>query len=153
MRVTPLCATGIQSRPYSVMEGTGDEAVGRRLKKQREAVGMTQEQLATRSGVDQGSISKYESGAMQPSLSVLKKLSSVLTITSDFLLHGPRASISNELADLTEDFALALKKRSVRLIAQLSPEERKQALEEFAALLEIKAKSRRRADKRQPTKR
>jgi transcriptional regulator with XRE-family HTH domain len=144
MRVNPLCAERIQSRPFALMDGTGDEAVGRRLKKQREALGITQEGLATRSGVDQGSISKYESGAMQPSLSVLKKLSSVLTITSDFLLHGPRASISNELADLTEDFALALKKRSVRIIAQLSPDERKQALEEFAALLEIKAKAKKR---------
>lgn len=52
----------------------GDVLVGRRLRIVREAKGLSQRELARRTGVGSGTISQIESADMQPSVAVLKKI-------------------------------------------------------------------------------
>jgi transcriptional regulator with XRE-family HTH domain len=90
------------------MADTGDPRMGERLRSQRLAKGLSQAQLAERVGVEQGSISKYEGGRIQIDPSVLKRLSRELELELDYIVHGPRGSVARELAELTEELALAL---------------------------------------------
>ena len=59
---------------------------GQRLRELRKKHGLSQAQLAVRAGVDCTSISKYESGAREPSLSALMQLSEALEATPNDLL-------------------------------------------------------------------
>ncbi|MCT4557611.1 MAG: cupin domain-containing protein [Pelagimonas sp.] len=51
-----------------------DQLVARRLRVVRQAKGLSQRELARRTGVGSGTISQIESGATQPSVAVLKKI-------------------------------------------------------------------------------
>jgi len=53
---------------------TGDKDFGLRLRRCREALELTQEQLAGRSGVAQNTISGYETGSVMPESKDLRRL-------------------------------------------------------------------------------
>ena len=55
----------------------------------RKRAGLTQEQLATAIGVKRAVISKYETGAIEPSISQLQKIAAVLNIPLSSLLDLP----------------------------------------------------------------
>jgi len=55
------------------------------LRRQR---GLTQAALAERVGVTANQVSRYESGASEPTLGVLRKLAIALSVTSDALVFG-----------------------------------------------------------------
>ena len=55
------------------------QTVGRRLREWRERVGMTQGDLAAKTGVGISSISEFENGKREPTLSQLKKLADALS--------------------------------------------------------------------------
>lgn len=59
---------------------------GEKLKQAREAKGYTQQTLADMVYVTRQTISRYETGERYPDIITLKKLSSILDVTSDFLL-------------------------------------------------------------------
>lgn len=59
------------------------------LKEIRLARGMTQQQLADASGIDQSQIARYESGERKPSFDIIKKLCEVLHCTPNELLADP----------------------------------------------------------------
>lgn len=63
-----------------------DMAFSDRLASLRKAKGLTQQALADRVGVHVIQIHRYESGASQPSLEVIKKLAVALSVTTDALL-------------------------------------------------------------------
>ena len=54
-----------------------------RIKDLREAKGLTQEQVAQRLGVTQGTIAHWESGARTPTLSNMVKIADVLGVSLD----------------------------------------------------------------------
>lgn len=56
-------------------------AVGRNLREQRLAHGMTQDELAWQVGVSQGSMSHYEQGKIELPLSVLLEVCRALDVT------------------------------------------------------------------------
>ena len=58
-----------------------------RLKRLRDERGLTQEQLAKRSGVSHGYLARLEIGMHDPSLSTLAKLAKALKVTVDELLQ------------------------------------------------------------------
>ena len=62
------------------------------LKEIRLARGMTQEELAKKTGVSQSQIARYENGDCEPTLDTLRKLSKELNCTLDEL-------IGNEVKD------------------------------------------------------
>lgn len=59
---------------------------GEQLKKAREAKGMTQQTLAEKLYVTRQTVSRWESGDRYPDLLTLKKLSSILDVSADYLI-------------------------------------------------------------------
>lgn len=57
---------------------SGDEPLGRQLAHQRRSRGLSQRELAARSGVDQADISRIERGALSPTTTTLDKLARAL---------------------------------------------------------------------------
>ena len=64
-----------------------------RLRKTREHRGLSQRQLAGRTGLQASAVSHFETGARKPSFENLKKLADALDVTIDYLLGR-----TNELA-------------------------------------------------------
>jgi transcriptional regulator with XRE-family HTH domain len=63
-----------------------DMAFPQRLVSFRKERGLTQQALADRVGIHVIQVHRYESGASQPSLEVIKKLAIALSVTTDALL-------------------------------------------------------------------
>ena len=60
--------------------------LGERLRKRRELLGFTQENLGEQVGKDQKQIWQYETGRTLPSATVIAEIASVLQTTTDYLL-------------------------------------------------------------------
>lgn len=70
--------------------------IGIRVKKAREAAGLTQERLAELVDVTAQYLSGVERGAVGLSVPILSRICSVLLVSSDFILTG-----DNDLSDVT----------------------------------------------------
>jgi len=57
-----------------------------RLRKAREAKGLSQTDLAARSGLEPSAVSHFETGRRQPSFANLKRLADALAVTIDYLV-------------------------------------------------------------------
>jgi transcriptional regulator with XRE-family HTH domain len=119
---------------------TGDAGLGERLRQARELAGLTQAELGARVGVEQPSISAFETGSAMPELPTLKKLAQSVEESVDFLAHGSRTEVARELQTFTESIMSALARRAWKSAARLTEAERLQAAEEIAALLEAKGR-------------
>ncbi len=64
------------------------ETIGNRISKYRKEKGLTQEDLAGKLGVSAQAVSKWETDASCPDISLLPQLCKVLDITTDELLTG-----------------------------------------------------------------
>jgi transcriptional regulator with XRE-family HTH domain len=62
--------------------------IGNRTRNRREALGLTQDELAREVGVTPQHVSRIESGLNAPSLDLLVKISRKLGVTADYLLTG-----------------------------------------------------------------
>jgi transcriptional regulator with XRE-family HTH domain len=120
---------------------TGDPDLGRRLRQKREFLGLSQETLAVRVGIEQPSLSAFESGLSKPELPTLKRLANSLGESVDWLVNGPRADVAGELKEFTEAVLGALSRRSWKAAARLTDDQRLQAAEEIAAFLEAKGRA------------
>lgn len=76
------------------------QRVAERIKNTREKLGFTQARLASDAGITPGAISQIEAGERVPSTPVLRKLASVLRVSTDYLLGDTDDS---ELSDLLQD--------------------------------------------------
>lgn len=87
--------------------------IGNKIKKYRENKKMTQKEIAEILGVEPGTISKYESGMIEPNIESLKKLSDTFEISIDKLLkdneEGLDLSKINILEVLREQKEMGLK--------------------------------------------
>ena len=70
-----------------------NETIGNRISRSRKAKGMTQEELAGKMGVSAQAVSKWETDASCPDISLLPQLCSVLGITADELLTGKNGEV------------------------------------------------------------
>lgn len=95
---------------------------GERLRHQRNSFHLTQEEVAEKLGIGFRYYQMLEQGYRNPSISVLIKISKVLSISTDYLLFGETAFPASPLGSAME---------------QLTPEQQKDALEMLA--LYIKA--------------
>src|SRR3954452_22775715 len=68
------------------------ERIAGNLKQLREARGLTQEQMAKVAGVPRATWTNLESGAANPTVSVLHRAASALQVTIEELLSSPRAA-------------------------------------------------------------
>ncbi len=59
---------------------------GKRIRELRKGMNMSQRELAERAGVAQNTVSQYENGTSELSLSVLANFAKILDTTADYLL-------------------------------------------------------------------
>lgn len=86
--------------------------IGSKIKKYRELQKMTQKDIAEILGVEPGTISKYESGIIEPNIDSIKKLAEIFNITIDELLKDEKkidVSKINLLDALREQKEMKLK--------------------------------------------
>ena len=69
------------------------ESIGNRISKYRRAKSMTQEELAEKLGVSSQAVSKWETDASCPDISLLPRLCHYLGITTDELLTGKTSGV------------------------------------------------------------
>lgn len=103
-------------------------SLGKNIASWRNALGMTQEQLASNMDVDQVTISRFERGATLPSLPTLNRLARVLGVTMAQLLdEQPTGKFSRAdkiaaflepLSEEEQQFALDLVERFCGFLAE-----------------------------------
>ena len=75
------------------------------LREARERAGLTQKQLAERSGIAQSTISAYESGAREPGVEALRKLLDAAGFDLTLRQRNPSAEEAGRIALSLWDFA------------------------------------------------
>ena len=80
---------------------------GENLKRRREELGVSREELATDTGISYNSIYKYEKNISFPRISVMLKLAKSLKCTIDYLLGKSGSQDSEELFDDPRMFEMA----------------------------------------------
>lgn len=81
MAIIHLCALN-----YYMKEVTNLDSLPKKLKHQRQQLGLTQSQLSARIGITQAFLAEIESGRKRPSIEVLEKLCDALVCSADYLL-------------------------------------------------------------------
>jgi len=66
--------------------------IGERITAARKRARLTQEELAQRIGTQNWTVSRYETGRMFPRLTLLRRMSTVLEVSTDYLLGLDRRS-------------------------------------------------------------
>jgi transcriptional regulator with XRE-family HTH domain len=62
--------------------------VGERIKQRRQALGYTQDRLATQAGISKGFLSDVETGTRNPSAEYLLRIGDALNVSLDYLMKG-----------------------------------------------------------------
>lgn len=88
-------------------------AVGERLQQARGNVNLSQEDVANYIGASIDSVSKWERGLHQPRAHVMGKLSAILHVSEEWILHGDAIPVNQldrfaDLLDRLERFVTAL---------------------------------------------
>lgn len=95
--------------------------LGQRIKQRREALRLTQEQLANKLGLTSQYISIIEQDKRSPSLSALAKLAEELGVTVDFLVSGKEGATLDLIPAIKADKTLDLEVRRslITLVSEL----------------------------------
>jgi len=95
--------------------------IGERIKKRRQLLEMTQQELAKAIGVTPQHISAIEQGKRDPSLFSLAKLAKELGVTTDYLVTNNESVITDVIPAIKGDKKLKLKakKALIRLVQEL----------------------------------
>ena len=96
-------------------------SIGKRIRKRRQILEMTQKELAEAIGVTPQHISAIEQDKRDPSLSSLGKLAEELGATIDYLVSGKESVITDTIPAIKGDKKLKLKakKALIALIQEL----------------------------------
>lgn len=96
-------------------------SIGKRIRKRRQELKLTQENLASALGLTPQHISGIEQDKRNPSLSSLAKLAGELGITVDYLVAGKEGVIVDTIPAIKADKKLSLesKKALVTLVQEL----------------------------------
>lgn len=104
------------------MPRPADQAkVGRRVRARRQALQLTQDELAQELDVTRQHISRIENSLVVPSLDLLLRLSRCLGVSTDYLLTGKETPALGIAGSIRSDHALsaAAKRHLLGLIAEL----------------------------------
>jgi len=115
-------------------EPTGDAKMGKRLRKYRESVGLTQKQVANRIGISQGSVSQIETGGIMPEQEHLDALADLYDETLDDL-RG-RGVMAGEIGNFEQALLDAFKRQTMRKLKAAPPELLAEIARDLAALVE-----------------
>ena len=110
-------------------ESTGGDSLARRLRTARRNAGLSQSEVERRCGVPKTSLSRYENGRMEPSLSTLRRLSRALEV-SEARLISETSSYDLALCDLLRERGLEITSlecahRIAELIAETCAQDRR----------------------------
>jgi transcriptional regulator with XRE-family HTH domain len=99
-------------------------ALSQNLIKLRKKYGLTQKELALKSGVSRRTIALYETNPSKPPFENIKKLASALSVTVEDLVGSENESLKGSALDrvFTNVDSRTLKK--IKLILSLTPEQR-----------------------------
>ena len=107
--------------PQENMQSDGlAQLTGANIRKSRERAGLSQVDLAQRSGVSKTSISEYESGGRVPNGAALLQLANALAVSTDYLLG--RAVAVDGVTTLPRGWVLVDNDRVDRILAADTPE-------------------------------
>ncbi|MBA7513923.1 hypothetical protein ES705_05941 [subsurface metagenome] len=84
-------------------------SLGQRIRKKRQALRITQQELAQSVGMTPQHISAIEQDKWSPSLAVLPKLANALGVSTDYLLSGKEGIITDVIPAIKADKTLSLK--------------------------------------------
>jgi transcriptional regulator with XRE-family HTH domain len=125
--VTRIYITGMKKSKVVNTKTDRNIAFGLRLKDQRKAVGLTQDELAEVADRSTEAISKMERGLTFPSVGLLITLAEKLNTSVDFLLGTEHGRIgSKERIQYTSE--------AIRIITELEDKPLKTALEQLRSL-------------------
>ena len=100
-------------------QGEWEMSFGENLKKARLAAGLTQTELAKRTGVTERSIYNYEKNSRAPKIDVAERFAQVLGVPAESLLEletaAPQDSVAKALAQAQAVFESGLPRRSKEL--------------------------------------
>jgi len=96
-------------------------SIGKRIRKRRQELKLTQEDLARALGLTPQHISGIEQDKRSPSLASLAKLAEELGITVDYLVTGKESAVVDTIPAIKADKKLSLetKKALITLIKEL----------------------------------
>jgi len=101
-------------------------SLGQRIKKRRQILKITQQELAQGLGMTPQHISAIEQDKWSPSLALLPKLAEVLGVSTDYLLSGKEGIITDIIPAIKADKTLTLKVK--RALIALVEEQRASAI-------------------------
>ena len=89
--------------------------VGERIKQRRQALGYTQDRLATQAGISKGFLSDVETGTRNPSAEYLLRIGDALGISLDYLMKGgpPSSELPNGRVSIPASLAEFAVKRDL----------------------------------------
>lgn len=104
---------------------------GKRLKLLRKKYRLTQKDLADKLGISPSSIGMFEQGRRQPDPEMLKKLSSLFNVTSDYMLGI--SDVSDMEENVTKVISTIFDENEYKLILKLRnlKEEEKKDIEDY----------------------
>ena len=76
--------------------------IGQRIKEVRKSAGLTQRELAEKSGTATGTIQQYELGKRQPRIEQLQAIASALGVTTNYFLTGEKKEVRPQLSPLQQ---------------------------------------------------
>ncbi len=84
--------------------------VGKNIKKIRENMKLTQEELAEKLSVTRQAISNYETGKTQPDIETLNKIASILEVSVEELIYGYKRTnvVNNTTQHITKNITKGL---------------------------------------------
>ncbi|MDP2973011.1 MAG: helix-turn-helix transcriptional regulator [Deltaproteobacteria bacterium] len=103
-------------------------SLGERTKERRQALKITQQDLAQSVGMTPQHISAIEQGKWAPSVTLLPKLAEELGVTTDYLLCGKESLVTDTVPAIKADKSLTIKVK--KLLIGLVEELRKPAISE-----------------------
>lgn len=95
--------------------------IGDRIRKRRQRLRITQQELATAIGVTPQHVSAIEQNKRDPSLSSVARLAQELGVTTDYLITGKEGGVAEPIPAIKADKRINLKakKALIALIEQL----------------------------------
>jgi len=95
--------------------------VGERVKKRRQALKLTQKELAEGAGLSPQHISAIEQDKRAPSLGALGRIGAYLGITTDYLITGKESVVTDTIPAIKADRRLTLEAKKILIaLARMS---------------------------------
>lgn len=103
------------------MENNAQTTVGERVRKRRQELELTQEDIATALALTPQHISAIEQNKRLPSLAAIGRLAEELGVTVDYLVTGKQGLIGDAIPAIKADKKLSLKSKTalINLIEEL----------------------------------